>query len=787
VPGVQPGRAAAALALTGQGVVLGVLATTAGIGPWGWVVAMAAQVTVVDLLARGLRRSAAVCLGPANRVTLVRSVLTCTVAGLVASSFQEPVPAWLVAGPAAAALALDAVDGQVARRTGSVTRLGARFDMEVDALLILVLSGYVGRSVGWWVLSIGLARYLLLAAQHLAPPLRGDVAPRRWRKVVAAVQGVVLVAATAGLLPGAWSSVALGVALALLAASFGTEAVEPRTARSGADSVSWRAAVLTTLSLVLVWVALATPDGDRHLTTWLVLRVPLEGVGLVAVAAFLPHRWAGRLGTVVGALAAVVLVLKVVDVGFTLVLDRRFDVIGDWFYLGSAFGVLTDSVGRAVALLAVAGVLVIAAGLCVLLPLAGRRSCHAARRHRRTTVALAAGLTALASLLTLAGIGPAPYHRSVSTASAGLVVDEVVHVRADLRDRSVFASQIADDPLARTGPPGLLERLRGKDVLVVFVESYGRSALQNHDLAPGVTAALEEGTQRLRGAGYSSRSAFLTSPTFGAASWLAHSTLQSGLWVDSQRRYSQLIGSDRLTLAGAFHRAGWRTVFDVPSVTHGWSEGQRFYGFDELYDAGNVGYRGPRFGYATMPDQYTLAHLRETELTSRPRQPVMAEVDLVSSHHPWAPLPHLVPWSQVGDGSVYRGMPERGATADEVFRDARRVPAAYAQSIEYSLDSLVSFVLTSPDPDLVVLMLGDHQPHHYVSGADPGYDVPVTLIAHDPSVVTSIASWGWTAGLLPAPDAPVWRMDEVRDRFLGAFSAPGLPVEPVAATARGRR
>ena len=117
---------------------------------------------------------------------------------------------------------------------------------------------------------------------------------------------------------------------------------------------------------------------------------------------------------------------------------------------------------------------------------------------------------------------------------------------------------------------------------------------------------LDAGTGQLQAAGFSARSAFLTSPTFGGISWLAHSTLQSGVWVDSQRRYDQLVASDRFTLSDAFKRAGWRTVGDVPSNDRAWPQGTSFYHYDKLYDRRNVGYRGPTFAYASMPDQYVL-------------------------------------------------------------------------------------------------------------------------------------------------------------------------------------
>jgi phosphatidylglycerophosphate synthase len=131
---------------------------------------------------------------------------------------------------AAVALVLDAVDGWVARRTHTASPFGARFDMEVDAFLILVLSVYVARSAGWWVLAIGAARYTFVAARLVAPWLRGTVPPRYWCKVVAAVQGVVLTVVAAGVLPHLLAEAVLVVSLVLLAESFGREAWSLRLA-----------------------------------------------------------------------------------------------------------------------------------------------------------------------------------------------------------------------------------------------------------------------------------------------------------------------------------------------------------------------------------------------------------------------------------------------------------------------------------------------------------------------------------------------------------------------------
>jgi phosphatidylglycerophosphate synthase len=715
--------------------------------------------------------------GPANRVTLVRSVL---VAGVAVLSFVGDFAARLpvLVALASVALVLDGIDGWVARRTGTASAFGARFDLEVDALLILVLSVYVAPSAGWWVLLIGAARYLFVAAGWVLPWLRGAAPPRPWCKVVAVVQGVVLVVAAADVLPLTWSRIALAGALVLLTESFGRETWElwrmnGGSARSAVRGV--RSALATGLSLVVVWLVLVLPDRVTHLTPGAFVRIPLEGLVLVALALLL-HGRARRLVTVTfGLLLGLVLVFKVLDLGFSSVLDRTFDPLNDSYYLGPAIGVLGDSIGRpaAVAVAVATGVLVVGVvtGVCF----AVVRLARVARQHGRTSSRAVVTLGVVWVVCAATGLHVAAGAGVASTSAADLAFGQVRQLRADFADRKVFAAQIATDPLAgrlaATSADQLLAGLRGKDVLVVFVESYGRSAVEGSSYAPGVDAVLDDGTSRLKAAGYSTRSAFLTSPTFGAGSWLAHSTLQSGLWVDSQQRYNQLVTERRLTLTRAFADAGWRTVFNDPAITHRWTDGERFYGFDKSYDSRNVGYRGPKFGYAPIPDQYTLAALDRNELTADPSRPrVMGEIDLVSSHHPWTPLPHLVDWDQLGDGSVFEGMPEQGESEAAVYRDPAKVRALYGQSIQYAMGTLVSWLERRADPNLVLVVLGDHEPHHYVSGRSPGHEVPISVIASDPAVAGKIADWGWQDGLHPSHDAPVWRMDSFRDRFLTTFT-----------------
>jgi phosphatidylglycerophosphate synthase len=205
----------------------------------GWLAALGYLVVANALLLRGLERSGAVRFGPANVVTTVRSTLVGMITGLVVASLASPIPVPLLVALAAPALLLDAVDGWVARRTQSASELGARYDMEVDAFLLLVLSVFVAQSMGVWVLAIGLMRYAFVAAGWVVPWLRGQLPFRYWRKVVTAVQGVALTIAATGLLPSLLPGLDILLVLAalgLLVESFGRDVIWLAVRRTAAAS-----------------------------------------------------------------------------------------------------------------------------------------------------------------------------------------------------------------------------------------------------------------------------------------------------------------------------------------------------------------------------------------------------------------------------------------------------------------------------------------------------------------------------------------------------------------------
>jgi phosphatidylglycerophosphate synthase len=706
-------------------------------------------------------------LTPASWVTLTRATFAVGVAALAAGSFTHDVPVALLVTLATVALCLDLVDGYVARRTGTETDLGARFDGEVDAFLILALSVYVAQACGWWVLAIGAARYVFLAGEWLVPWMRAPLPPRRWRKLVAAAEGIVLTVAAAGVLPLALTQALLIAALVLLTASM-VECTwwlwRRRDAARHTELRTGLAVAVTVLALLLVWAALAAPNQPEHLDVGGFARLPIELIVVVAVTALLPVTPRRVLAAVAGVILSLLMLVKLLDIGFFTAFDRPFRPLDDTSYLGIGIETLGEAVGTSTANLIVAAAAILILSILAIPVLALLRVTRVAAGHRSWALRVAAALGVVWVALRLVG---AP---AASSDSAALAVDEVQGVRTALASRAAFTRQIAHDPLGATPGDRLLTGLRGKDVLVVFVESYGRVAVQDSSFSPRIDAVLERGAAQLRASGFSSRSAFLTSPTFGGLSWLAHSTLQSGVTVNGEWRYDQVVAKRRITLTRAFKRAGWRAVGAMPGNRRAWPEGSSFYHYDAVYDRRNFGYRGPAFGLPPMPDQYTLLALQRRELARRQRPPLFAEVDLISSHAPWTRIPQLIPWDEVGDGSIFERLPAEESTEAALFGDAERARTAYAHSIEYSLKTVVSFVRRYGDDDLVLVVLGDHQPATLVTGHDdPSHDVPISVIAHDPGVMRRIAGWSWQDGLLPSPRAPVWPMAAFRDRFLTAF------------------
>jgi phosphoglycerol transferase MdoB-like AlkP superfamily enzyme len=328
---------------------------------------------------------------------------------------------------------------------------------------------------------------------------------------------------------------------------------------------------------------------------------------------------------------------------------------------------------------------------------------------------------------------------------------------------------------------GGLGRLGAADVYVIFIESYGAATYERAEYAQRLAPERERLARAIAATGRGVVSAFVESPTFGGASWLAHASLLSGVDVREGDAYNLLLTGQRDTLVRAFARRGYRTIALMPGLRQDWREGETFYGFDEIYGAARLDYRGPAFGWWRIPDQYALAKLHRLEAAAAPGKPRFVFFPTISSHAPFRPTPPYDPdWARVA---------ERGpAVADTVKVAATTgwddLEAAYGTAVGYSLAWLSGYLVERANDDMVLVVLGDHQPPAGVAGEKPSWDVPVHVIASRPEVLASLAASGFEPGL--APHAPaVSPMHQLTATLLRAFAQPAQATVHVAGSRPG--
>ena len=235
------------LGIVAAGLASRCLASVAGAGASGgagYFVAACVALSGGALLLLGLRAALPAAhphprFGAANRVTLLRGTLVLLVAGGLALEDSATL-AWGAVALATLAASLDLLDGALARRQGLASRYGARFDMETDALLILVLALLAWRwqRADAWVLASGMMRYAFVLAARPWPWLGGDLAPSRRRQAICVVQVVALVAVLAPWWPAGVAPALAALALGLLCYSFGVDVLELARRRRSTEGVT---------------------------------------------------------------------------------------------------------------------------------------------------------------------------------------------------------------------------------------------------------------------------------------------------------------------------------------------------------------------------------------------------------------------------------------------------------------------------------------------------------------------------------------------------------------------
>jgi hypothetical protein len=338
------------------------------------------------------------------------------------------------------------------------------------------------------------------------------------------------------------------------------------------------------------------------------------------------------------------------------------------------------------------------------------------------------------------------------------------------RRESETLQAMAETQQALARAPSNLAKLHGANVFLIFVESYGRAIFDRPILFDRVRGEVGAFQAAVEGRGFAVVSGTLLSPTSGGHSWLAHTSLATGLSVTDELKFDVVSEHRPPTMARFFHDAGYHTILVQPGTTQPWPKGE-FYQFDQKYYAWDFDYAGPSFAWATMPDQYVLDFIRRRELGSA-KGSLFVEYMLVSSHAPWSELPTVVEdWSSLGNGAVFHERPR--VTYPVAWPNFDNAEQAYADSITYDFQVLTRYVSDFVLDDALLVILGDHQPVAEINGRTQFAGVPVHVLSRDRALVEPFLRRGFADGVLPPDRSSYQPMAGFLLDFLQDFSTPG--------------
>jgi hypothetical protein len=292
-----------------------------------------------------------------------------------------------------------------------------------------------------------------------------------------------------------------------------------------------------------------------------------------------------------------------------------------------------------------------------------------------------------------------------------------------------------------------LARVKGADVFLIFIESYGAVSWDHPAFAEGLAASRRRLEADIRDTSRGVVSAFVESTTFGGESWLAHISLLSGTEVRDQDTNVRLMAQQRGTMVTAFSREGYRTVAIMPGLQRDWPEGS-FYGFDQIYGATELDYHGPPFGWWDITDQFALARMDALAVAPRDRSPVFVFFPTISTHTPFTPTPPYQPdWTRIVTPTPYDP-----AALDQAWSqppDWLNLGPGYVQALDYVHATLGGYLRLRGDRDLVMILIGDHQPPAVISGEGAPWDVPVHVVANRRAILDRLLQHGFGEGLAP--------------------------------------
>ena len=527
-------------------------------------------------------------------------------------------------------------------------------------------------------------------------------------------------------------------------------------------------AVLGVLLLVLLFLPARDPATHALSIEW---RPPAPLAFLLFLAAVAGAARPQMITTpasarILGGLVTALALLNLVDMATPTLLGRDLNLYWDLPHLPSLFGLA----GEAAGFWRMAGVIAAIAGAIVLLINGAAwawRQVLPVLADRRIALGFA---VLLGITLDVTVVMPAE-ERPLAT---GLALD-IVRQSAALVRGHLAAS--GGGPYAKAlkvpaSPRSNLAGLKRRDVYLVYLESYGTTVFDTPEFRAGISDALSQFETSLRSAGYTIASNRLVSPTFGGGSWLAHSTLASGVRLDDPVLYTMLLDSGRKLLPAYFKEAGWRTLDIAPGIKAPSAKATTAWGFDRELFADQLDYKGPSFGWFAIPDQFTLDRAMAIRSALRPSPPVFTQLVLVSSHIPFAPVPpYLTDWD---DSGSFASVSAKGMEKAWRQPDWTRLAPDYLNSLRYDFAVLAGWLTQRMSGEGLVILLGDHQPPAIVGGqSQPPWTVPIHVLSRDPELVAPFLADGYVSGLDPTQAPPHLGMETFLGRFLAAFNRPG--------------
>lgn len=496
----------------------------------------------------------------------------------------------------------------------------------------------------------------------------------------------------------------------------------------------------------------------------------LSGELAIAVLLLAAAAWAGRrhrapwlLRTVAGVWLALV-VGRYADVMAPALYGRPINLYWDLRHVAAVAAMMTDAVAAPVLVAGVAAVILLLAVLYLVVRTAFAAVARALDAPAPRAAAVLAATVVLAVAALQAAESPLPRPFIVAPAvsatywhQARLAADQYARGRA---------------PVAAAAPlTADLGGIRGADVLLVFMESYGAVTLDRPIVAQPLAATRDRFAADVAASGRQVVSAMVTSPTFGGGSWLAHVSFLTGVETRDEAANITLMSGRRDTLVSVFGQAGYRTVALMPGLRYPWPEGA-FYGFDTIYGTTALDYTGPRFGWWTVPDQFALARLDVLERAQGDRRPLFLFFPTTSTHAPFGPTaPYQPDWPRLVSPEPY---PE-----PEVAQAMARVPdyfdlaPSYVSAMAYDFATIGGYLRNHAGRDLVLVLIGDHQPAAAVAGEGASWDVPVHVVTTRTAVLERLVAHGFRTGVTPAR-AALGPLHALLPTLLAAFADIGV-------------